>query len=408
VLQDAQIQLGASSSSKPTATILHGASWLMQDTASIQGAYGVLINNGTLDKYSGSVAGTIQSDLINNGVLKVDADTLVLDGSGALGGTAGTATVSGAGQLALEGSGTYLLSTGTNLTVSQILVDNTPQGQQSSVVALASTVTGTTTLTALTYGGVWAQHGGTVQLDSDTLTLKGTAALDGGVLSGPGTLVTAGALTLGGSTNSQFAMSGGAVLDITKTAEQVSDITVGGLASLVVAKGATLTQDDTANILGGGTLNVAGNLVISGTGLEQVDPSTVLTGAIQLQHGEMSFLGGLAGTGSIVVHAGAELDLMSSVSASNTINLSAGNASLLIGDAPAYSGVVSGFTSGDFIELSGLASGLITDTLSTNGKTLTLTDSDAHTFTIQFAQAQTASSLQVADGPHGYIGVYHI
>ena len=406
--QDAQIQLGAASSSKPTATILHGASWLLEDGASINGAYGMLVNNGTLQKYNGSSAGTIQSDLINNGLITVAASTLVLDGSGSLGGASGLGAISGAGQLALEGSGTYLLSAGMALTVAQVLIDNTPQGPQASVVALATTVSGGKTLTALTYGGVWAQHGGTLQLDSDTLTLKGTTALDGGIIAGPGTLVTAGALTLGGSPNLQLTVNGSAVLDITKSAEQSTDITVGGLATLAVAKGATLTQDDTANILGTGTLSVAGSMVVNGTGFEQIDPSAVVTGAIKLQHGELSFLGGVSGTGSLVVQAGARLDLMGSVASSDTINLSAGGASLLIGDAAAFSGVISGFSSGDFIEISALASGGISTSLDATGKLLTIADSAQHTYTIQFAQAQTASSIVLADGPHGYIGVYHV
>ena len=408
VQQDAQIQLGAASSSKPTATILHGASWLLEGGASINGAYGMLVNNGTLQKYNGSSAGTIQSDLINNGLITVAASTLVLDGSGLLGGTAGLGTLSGSGQLVLEGSGTYVLSAGMALTVAQVLIDNTPQGAQASVVALASTVSGANTLTALSYNGVWAQHGGTLQLDSDTLTLKGTAALDGGTIAGPGTLVAAGALTLGGSPNSQLTVNGSAVLDVTKSAEQSTDITVSGLATLIVAKGATLTQDDTANIYGSGSLSVAGSMVVNGTGYEQIAPSTVVTGNIKLQHGELSFLGGVSGTGSLVVQSGARLDLMGSVASTDTINLSAGGASLLIGDAPAFGGVIGGFSSGDFIEISALASGGISKSFDATGKILTLADSAQHTYTIQFAQAQTASSIMLAEGPHGYIGVYHV
>jgi hypothetical protein len=39
---------------------------------------------------------------------------------------------------------------------------------------------------------------------------------------------------------------------------------------------------------------------------------------------------------------------------------------------------------------------------------LTISDSDNHTFTLTFAQALTSSQLEIADGPNGYIGVYHV
>ena len=162
-------------------------------------------------------------------------------------------------------------------------------------------------------------------------------------------------------------------------------------------------------MFGGGTLTVAGTMNADGGGLTQIDPSTAVTGQISAVHGTLSFIGSVEGSGTLNISAGSQLDLENAVSGV-TINMAAGGSGLLIGDAPAYSALVNDFVSTDFIEIAQLASGVITPVLSSNGLTLTLSDSDNHTFTIDFAQAQTlsgAGSLTVADGANGYIGVYH-
>jgi hypothetical protein len=396
--QTASIQLGAQNGSLPVATIEAGASWLLEDAASVTGAFGELVNDGTLEKYNGAGASSIDGTLINAGTLTVVGSTLVLDGSGTLGGS-----IDGEGLLALEGSGSYTLASGLSLTVAQLLIDNNPAGAQTSVVSLGADQS---------YGGVWAQHGGTLQLDGETLTLKGETALDGGAITGPGTLVATGSLTLGGSLNSMLTVDGQAELLVNKAAQLVTQIDVDGLGSVVVAKGGSLTEVQSANIIGAGTLSVlaGGSAIFEGGGYEQVAPGLVLAGAIQVERGELSFLGSVSGAGSLAVHAGAELDLMGSVVGKTVVNMSGGGASLLLGDAQAFGGVVAGFVAGDFIELTGLASGAIGESFSANGKSLTLTDSAQHTFTINFSTGFTAAqekSIVVADGPHGYIGVYH-
>jgi hypothetical protein len=395
--QTATIQLGAQTGSLPVAEIESGASWLIEDGSSIVGIYGELVNNGTLEKYNGGGASSIQGTLVNNALLTIAASSLVLDGNGSLGGT-----INGAGLLVLEGA--YTLDKGLALTVAQVLVDGNALVQPASVNSLGAN---------LSYAGVWAQHGGTVQLDGQTLTLSGTAALDGGFIAGPGTLVASGSLTLGGNLGTTLIIDGQAELLVTKAAEQVTAIDVDGGANLVIAKGATFTQDDPASITGGGTVTVKSGAVatFSGEGFGQISPSIVDMGSIQLDRGELSFLNSVSGTGALVVDSGAELDLMNFVSSTNTVNLSQGGASLLIGDAPAFNGVISGFVAGDFIEVSELASGAIGESFSSNGKTLTLTDSAQHTFTIHFAQAFSKTeqaAIVVSDGPHGYIGVYHM
>jgi len=400
VSQDTSMQLGAQSGSKPLAVIEAGATWYLEDAASITGAYGSLTNSGTLDKSNGSGVSSIDGTLTNKGTLIVAASQLLLDGSGVL-----TGHVTGAGQLDFEGNGTYLLEN-VGLTVGHVLVDNTPNGQNASVVMLGSNVG---------YGGTWAQHGGTVSLadasnNPHTLTLTGVTALDGGSLTGPGTLVATGATTLGGSQNSQFTIGSSAELDLTKLAEQSTNITLGSLGNLNVAATSTFTLDDNVSIFGNGTLTVEGAMNASGTGTTSIYPATVDAGKITSEHGVLVFLGAVSGSGSIIVDNGAAVDFENSVSSSTTVSMAGGNASMLIGDAPAYNGIVSGFVTGDFIEFQQLSSGQINDSLNAAGTVLTISDSSQHTFTVTFAQPQTLSgtgSLVVADGPNGLIGVYH-
>jgi len=399
VRQDASMQLGAQSGSKPTADISSGGTWLLQDAASIIGPYGTVVNNGTLNKNIGSGVSAIQGVLNNSALVEISAGQLLLDGSGTLEGT-----ITGSGQLDLEGNGAYTLggSSGSGtltLSVSHILIDNTPFGTNASVVSLAGNNS---------YAGIWGQHGGTVQLDGDTLTLSNVIALDGGFLTGPGTLVSSGSATVGGDPNANFTIGSSAVLDITRVAEQSTTITVGSLADLNIASGATYTIDDTASIFGNGTITLAGTLVSNGSGYLTIDPAIQITGQVSVGQGTLAFMGSVT-DGAFIIDKGAELDLDSAVSGA-TITMSASGASLLIGDAAAYTGVVNDFVSTDLIEISQLASGVIHDSLSANKETLTIYDSSNHTFTVDFAQAQTLSgtgSLVVADGPNGYIGIYH-
>jgi len=401
VTQSHSIQLGGSSSSKPVATIAAGASWNLEDAASINGAYGTLDNLGTLAKVSGGGASSIQSALVSTGTIAIASSELILSGQGTLGGT-----ISGTGTLALEGSGTYFLQSGLQLKVASVLVDN----PLSSVVALTA---------ALSYGGNWAQHGGTVQLNNQTLTLSGPAALDGGTLSGIGQINLGGNSTIGSSPDSGLNINAGAVLNITKSSLETGNVAMSG-GTLSIAKGGSLVALDNANITGAGQLVVAGNLGFNGTGLSTVAANVTLTGVITVNSGELSIGGAMTGSngatvtaGSIAIHSGARLDLGSAVgvplgSVEPTINMSAGHASLLLTDASAFAGIVSGFTAGDFIEISGLNSGFIQEQLDATGKVLTLTDNQNHVFTLDFAQVQTLSNLMVATGPHGYLGVYHL
>ena len=396
VYQNASMQLGVQSGSIPIATIDTGASWFIEGGSDILGPYGEVVveSGGTLAKENGagasSIDGTLQ--LLAGASLEVAASSLVLDGSGSLFGN-----VSGIGQLVIAGNGTYDLGSSLSLTTGSVLIENTPQGPQASVVSLDAN---------LGYSGIWGQDGGSLELNGNTLTLTGTTALDGGTIIGPGTITSSGLTTLGGEPGQVLNITGSALLAITGTSEQSSDITVGNSGQLNITSGATLTQDDSVNILGNGTLTVAGAFQDNGSGLGTITASVVDTGTIKVSHGELAFLGGVSGVGSLVVGSGARLDLNSAVN-STIVGMSAGNADVLLGDASAFSGTFTGFVTGDFIEISALQTGTITTKLDQTDKLLTISDSAQHTFTLAFAQALNPNSLLVADGPHGYIGVYH-
>jgi hypothetical protein len=424
VYQTSVLELGVSASSGPTATISQGSAWYLEDAANISGTFGTFTNYGLLEKLNGAATSSIQSTLVNTstGTIAVLDSRLTLAGSGTLSGSitgGGTLTAAGttgtAGQLAFEGDGTYMLEAGLSLTVGQVLVSNSLFGPSPSVVELAA---------ALNYAGIWSQDGGTLQLNGQELTLSGLATLDGGSILGttsfgnastPGTLISTGDLVLGGTNGVNLVISNAADVIIDKTAQMVTNVDVESGATLTVAAGAMLTQLDTGNVVnvgGAGTLDVAGTFFDNGTGTGSITANTVVTGGIGIDHGTLAFMGSVTGTGQLVLKAGTELDLngvVGAAGANTVINMSAGNSVLFLTDAFAFNGVISGFTSGDFIELSQLEGGFITDKLDATGKILSVYSSNApnQIFTIHFAQAQTIGNLVTGDGPHGYIGIFH-
>jgi hypothetical protein len=381
VHQSSTISLGVQNGSLPTATIEAGATWYIEDNSSIDGADGKIVNNGTLEKLNGAGDSVLQGTLVNTGTLTVASSTLSMNGVGTLGGL-----ITGKGELDING--TYLLDPGT-LTVGEMFID----GQNASITLGAN----------ITYGNTWSQQAGTLTVVGETLTLTGDTSLDGGAVVGAGTMTDSGAVVLGGS----FSLAQSAVLDITGSAEQVSAITVGldanSQAELQIAKGVTYTMDDSVNILGSGTLVVAGTLVTGGSGAGQINPAIVDNGVITVSDGSMRFIGAVTGNGAFVIDGGANLDIGSSAAFSNSVSFSGTGGSLFLENPQDFTATIGHFTTGDYIELAGVTLQAGGATLSANGETLTLSASE----TLTFSSAQSLNSLVIGVGPHNDLAVFH-
>jgi hypothetical protein len=415
VNQTSSVGFGSQIGSAPTLDIASGAVWTIENNASLGGQVNspnqenaVFVNDGVVQKVNGSGNSYIAGTFDNVGTLAVDNSVLTLNGWGDLAGT-----LTGNGALLLAGTdniGTFTLASG--LTTS---------------VAVIETISGTVQLGGnLTDAATWAQTGGVVELQGNTLSLSGLVSLEGGAMSGPGTVVASGNVVLGDN----YTLSQGTLV-IEGHASQVGDLTVGdftplqsppqggtlppSLATVEIASGATYYLTDSNNISSNGTLAVAGTFSALGGGASQIGPSVIDTGVIRANAAALRFLGPVSGTGSITIGNGGSLDFAGSVAASTTISFTTGTGSLFLEDTFPNTNVltfdaqVAGFQSGDFIEFSNLNANPTQISLSLNstGTVATLADNSGNSDSITFTAAQSLASLVVGIGPHNDITLFH-
>jgi hypothetical protein len=411
VNETTSVGLGAQLGAAATLIIESGAVWNMENNSSLGGllnnpAYtnGLIKNNGLLEKANGSATSSIVGTLMNTGTLLVGNSELILNGSGLLGGT-----VTGQGTLILDGS--YTLAGGLALSVGRL--DFSTSGS----VVLDGNVSDTST---------WLQDGGTVLLNGSTLTLSGLTSLEGGTVSGLGTIMADGRTVLGDG----FAISQSTVI-VDGSTDQIGDIIVGDYsvlsggypqggqtppsqATLQIAAGATYTLDDNVNIDSNGTLAVAGTLVALGGGGANIGPTVIDTGTISANSANLRFLGSVSGSGTLLVGAGGSLDFAGTVGPGTTIGFTTGSGSLLIEDPPAgvstaFGATIAGFQSGDYIEFANISETIGNDTLTLNssGTVATLMDNVGDSVSVTFATAQSLSSLSLGYGAHGDLALFH-
>jgi hypothetical protein len=70
-----------------------------------------------------------------------------------------------------------------------------------------------------------------------------------------------------------------------------------------------------------------------------------------------------------------------------------------------FGSTITGFASGDVIELQGFAFANITPVVS--GDTVTLTEASGQSMTLHFNTAQSATHLTLGEGPHGGLALIH-
>jgi hypothetical protein len=375
-----------------TVTISGGATYTLDTDVGITTTLGngTVANAGTLVA-AGTGDSTIDAFVANTGLAEVNDSTLTILGGASLAGT-----VSGTGILEFGPSASaYTLQSGLTLSVAALDI-----GQDATAV-LAGNVS---------YAGYFeADQNSGLTLSADTLTLSGTALLDTSV-TGPGTLLLASGST---GTITGGSVSGGAVLQVNSSVDQIGSLTVGDAkppssSQILISAGANYTLEAGADIGGNGTLTVAGTLTSAGDGLAILNPSIVDTGSILANLGTLDVLGAVGGTGGFGIGTGGELEFgaNSAIGASNTVSFN-GTGELLLNSETGYGAGIAGFAKGDIIEMSFINPGSISGSLTDNGHLLTVQDGSGDSITLSFTAAQSMSSLSFTVGPHGYGAVIH-
>ncbi len=330
---------------------------------------GALVNNGLFAKVGGSsTAGTstVFTAFTNGatGIVDVAVGTLAFDGpsSGFTSTLAGTIT--GDGTVAF-GSGNYLISTGSSLTldVARLLLAGS-----------ASMTLTTNTATNLDYGGNFDMIGGTLVVGSPglsdtTLTLAGLTALDGGLIKGTGTVLCAGpgAVNLGNGMD----LEGNVTFNFQELVSQTGVINLGQQVDAItiaqVAAGNSWLLKGSASIDGfNGEITNAGTFgKLNGAGNSTVQSGLFNTGTLVVNAGMLT----LSGVGSLggTVTGAAALDISGAYQFAAGLGLSVGE---IILDQATKGGEIQATLNGDVSYANRWAQE--GGTLALNGHTLTL------------------------------------
>jgi hypothetical protein len=285
-------------SSNPTLNIDATGTWAIEGSSAISGPYGLIDNKGTFIDPNGSGTAVVNEEFESTGTVTVNNAALNFDGIA----TYLAGTVTGNGLLILAGA--TVLETGLGIGVTELAVSN-------HVVVAEN----------LTYANNFSEtYSGNVDLNGGSkLALTGTVSLDGGTLSDGGTMTVSGPLTLENYTilNSTLVLTG--TSQSPGTVEQTGGVTLNG-GDILIAANSTYTIDDNDSIVSvnGGSLTIAGDLIVDGYGQTSIDAiidaaaSLVVNGQTLTLNGVVNgtvdtggTLGGaISGSGSLVLGAG--------------------------------------------------------------------------------------------------------
>jgi hypothetical protein len=275
VLQGGNVALGNNVADTSSLTIASGAVWdILGDGYGFNADGHVsIVNSGLFEKTGARGFSSVNVNFTNTGSGIIDA---VSGDIGIYGGLIG-GTLTGAGEIDLDGNGMTLKSTIVNVGVLGINA-------------------GVTLANSLTYGGDFILSGtDTLFLGSNTLSLTGSANLVGG-FDGPGLVVVKGSATV-----NQLDLFGGTELVLTGTVDQIGQLRFGlndpnpGPSDLLsIASGAVyLIQDDTGfQDFGGNNDTVINAGLLEKTaliGTSDIQPSFANSGTVLSTLGVLQF-----------------------------------------------------------------------------------------------------------------------
>jgi hypothetical protein len=171
--------------------------------------------------------------------------------------------------------------------------------------------------------------------------------------------------------------------------------------------GVTVVSNDGVIAMGGGILHemTANGLFptipfangpdgeILGTG--QVMAPVVNSGLIEAQGGTLSIQGSVLGAGTLLIEAGATLDLPRAVSAGQTVSFASNKGTLRLGQPSSFAGTIAQFVGGDVVDLPGRA----LTSIAISGGDLVMTTA-AHVFRLA-AATPLAGALEAGRDGHG-------
>ncbi len=355
-----------------------GATYKIDDDYSIGATVtlGTVVNAGTLIS-NGTAASDYIADTYNQtGTLFVANSALQLTAGGSLAGL-----IEGPhGSLQLTG-GTFALAAGLSLTIAEIALFN-----QAGLSLNANE----------TYNGYFYDlgtgNGTALTPNGNTLSLTGTTQLIGSTISGGGEVLTTNTATLSSdivSMNTTLALGG-----VTDLAQSGTLALAGG--ALVVNNKSSFTIEAKTEIFGTGTLTVAagGSVSAVGDGIATLTTAIANAGMISAGLGTLVVAGSVTGAGDFAISGTGTLlfSNTATVTASTPITFLAAGADLVLENTPTFGGELVGFSAGDMIELPGFESSA-KGTLSSNGLTFTVTDSNGADIALKFTTAQSVSSI---------------
>jgi hypothetical protein len=416
IISDGNIYLGAAGTAAAAIVINAGAVFdISNSTDSIVDNYAAtgatpneIFNAGLLESDNQFYLGQnytpnyIQSYIYNTGTILSNSGDLIFYDGGTLGGT-----LAGAGEIELNGN--YVLTSNVVITVTTLAVSNS----------------GTVTINANeNYGGSFnlGVNGGNGSLDLNgyNLTFTGASTLDGYIY-GPGTLMITSQSNVNGlnvaggtvledastitqtgalqlpvdATSGNLLIDAGAVYNIENIGGDTNSVNTSGAGTIINAGlleltgyeqpsgedayiGTNVESTGTIDDLVGGVFTFGGAL--DNDGQITVSSSVAITNSQFIVDGALFADAGKAGT--IVLGANGDFGANSSVSANETfIFTSAGITSpqLDIGDLSAFAGTITGFASGDYIDLTDVqvngftyANNILTLTEAQNGAAATI------------------------------------
>ncbi|WP_029004309.1 autotransporter domain-containing protein [Azorhizobium doebereinerae] len=271
---------------------------------------GTTIASGTLQLGNGGTSGTIQGDVLDNGILAFNRSDTVQFAS----------AISGTGAVRQMGTGTTVLTGTSSYSGGTVISSGTLQvGNGGASGAIQGNVTDNGVLafnlsSNLTLAGAISGTGAVVQMGSGSTTLSGANSYGGG------TTVSAGTLVLGSSRaagTGLISLASGTTLGFVDGINVANPLAISGTVTLALASG---NATESGTITGAGALAFSGAGVIALTGNasafagttsitsgklvvgDDSQPNVVLGGTVTVGSG--GTLGGFGTVGSLTVGAG--------------------------------------------------------------------------------------------------------
>jgi hypothetical protein len=162
---------------------------------------------------------------------------------------------------------------------------------------------------------------------------------------GDATIAVKGTYTIGIAAGESFSIHNLAMRNATATLDVAGQLNLSGV--LTLARG-TIRLDNGGGVAGSVTVAAGATLVGAGT----VDGAAQSAGTIEASGGALTIAGPVTGTGgALLIDNGATLNLGAAVSGDNIAFAAAGKSVLTLGAAGSVASAISGFATGDAIDL---------------------------------------------------------